>query len=183
MLTATKTRATAQDYEALPEGARYQLIEGELIVTPSATFSHQDIVYELAGLLRAFLRKHRLGEAVGAPMDVFLDNDNAFQPDVLFIRTERLNIIKRGRVYGAPDIVMEVLSPSNAYYDLNEKKSVYERNGVREYWIVDSVDKSIDILANRESGFELIFAGRYVGEATSEVLPGFSVSLEHLFRF
>src|SRR5580698_2031855 len=113
MLTAVQERATSRDYEALPEGAPYQLIDGELILAPAPTFDHQGIIFEFAFQLGSYLHRHKMddrssiGRAVTSPVDVILDDLNAYQPDVIFIRTERLHIVKRGRVYGAPDLVME----------------------------------------------------------------------------
>src|ERR1017187_854741 len=173
MLTAIQERATSRDYEALPEGAPYQLDEGELILTPAPTFDHQEIIFEISYQLASYLRQHKIGRAVTSPVDVILDDHNAYQPDVIFIRTERLHIVKRGRVYGAPDLVMEVLSPSTAEYDLNEKKATFERSGVREYWIVDPSEETLEIFVNRNSAgqgrsaFDLIFSGRKAGEASS----------------
>ncbi len=77
-----------------------------------------------------------------APYDVFFDKKNAFQPDILFLSKERLNLIKGNGLHGAPDLIIEILSPSTAKYDLEEKKDVYERYGVKEYWIVDPSTKS-----------------------------------------
>jgi len=186
MLTEIQVRATSRDYEALPEGAPYQLIDGELILTPAPDFHHQEIIFEFSFQLASYLRRNKIGRAVMSPVDVILDDHNAYQPDVIFIRSERSYIIKRGRVFGAPDFVMEVLSPGTAEYDLNEKKATYELAGVREYWIVDPMEQAIEIFLNRSSGdagqsFELIFSGSKTGEAFSEVLPGFQVSLKELF--
>ena len=114
-------------------------------------------------------------------MDVIFDKWNVCQPDLLFVSNERASIITPSAVCGAPDMVMELLSPSNSYYDLTKKKELYERFGVKEYWIVDPTEHSIDILSNRNGKFELVFSGHNKGQATSEVMPGFIVDIEGLF--
>jgi Uma2 family endonuclease len=91
------------------------------------------------------------------------------------------SIITPSAVRGTPDLVMELLSPSNSYYDLTKKKELYEPFGVKEYWIVDPMEHSIDIFANKNGVFELAFSGRGNGQAPWEVLPGFIVGIEELF--
>jgi Uma2 family endonuclease len=177
----TRERKTYEDYAKLPDYPRYELIDGEFILTPSPNFDHQGVSFELTYLLAEYLRKHKIGRAVAAPMDVIFDQWNVYQPDLLFVSNERASIIKSGRVFGAPDLVMELLSPSNSYYDLTKKKELYEQFGVKEYWIVDPMEHSIDIFANRDGAFALIFSGRGKGHAPSEVMPGFIVDIEELF--
>ncbi len=177
----TLYRKTYEDYTKLPDYPRYELIDGEFILTPSPTFDHQGVSFELSYLLAEYLRRNKIGRAVAAPMDVIFDQWNVCQPDLLFVSNEQASIIKSGRVFGAPDLVMELLSPSNSYLDLTKKKELYERFGVNEYWIVDPMEHSIDIFSNRNGTFELSFSGRGNGKAPSEVLPGFIVNIEELF--
>ena len=181
MLTATQERKTYEDYARLPEGAPYQLIDGELIMSPSPNFRHQAIIFEISGQLRNFLRVHKFGQAVSAPMDVILDDINAYQPNLVFISEERSAIITPRGIKCAPDLVMEVLSPSTGYYDLKHKKEIYERCGVREYWIIDPIDNTVDIYFNNANRFELVFSERETGETASKVLPGFTIKLEEIF--
>ena len=176
-----RTRNTYEDYAKLPDYSRYELIDGEFIVTPSPAEEHQDVSFELTLRLGLFLREHKIGRAYAAPFVVIFDRWNVCQPNLLFVSNERASIISSAGVLGAPDLTMELLSHSTEKYDLTKKKDLYERFGVREYWIFNPLEHSIDILANRNGSFELIFSGRGKGVAVSEVRPGFAVDIEKLF--
>ena len=132
------------DYFNLPEGSPYQLIEGELIMSPSPSSYHQIILWNFGFMISDHIRKHNLGFVLYAPIDVYLNDNNAYQPDIIFISKENKAIIKEKGILGAPDLVIEILSPSTAYYDIKTKKEVYEKMGVKEYIIVDPVLKTID---------------------------------------
>lgn len=136
---------TAKDYFKLPEGSPYQLIEGELIMTPSPLTEHQIISKNLELLIFTHVKKYNLGLALNAPIDVYLDNKNAYQPDIIFISNKNKDIIKKRGIDGSPDLVIEILSPSNKYYDIKIKKEVYEKRGCLEYIIIDPETKSVEI--------------------------------------
>lgn len=142
-------RTIAEVFKNLPEGTPAQLIENNIVMEPSPTYYHQSILMEISSQLHKYVKKHQLGEVLTAPMDVFLGKKNVFQPDILFISNERLSIIHEGGLHGAPDLVIEILSPATAKYDLEEKKDIYERFGVKEYWIVEPGIHSVQ-------GFSLI---------------------------
>jgi Uma2 family endonuclease len=144
-LSAVAGQYTAKDYFNLPEGSPYQLIEGELIMTPSPLTEHQIISKNLELAIYLHVKKNNLGLALNAPIDVYLNNKNAYQPDIIFISNKNKDIIRKHGIDGAPDLVIEILSPSNSYYDVRVKKDVYERSGVIEYIIVDPRTKSIDV--------------------------------------
>lgn len=129
---------TAMDvFNSLPEGTRVQLIENVILMEPAPTYSHQHVLLEILLSMANFIRSQGLGQVLFAPFDVYLDQENAFQPDMLFVSRERLHLIKQNGLRGAPDLVVEILSPSTSGYDRTEKKLVYERSGVKEYWIID----------------------------------------------
>jgi len=97
-----------------------------------------------------------LGEVLYSPIDVYLDNENVYQPDIVVIlKNSKAKVSEKG-IEGTPDIVIEIISPSTAYYDLIEKKEVYEKYGVKEYWIIDPKSKTFEIYLNSENGFEII---------------------------
>ncbi|MEM6644690.1 MAG: Uma2 family endonuclease [Bacteroidota bacterium] len=181
MLTLDQPTHTIADYEALEESAPYQLIGGVLIDWPTPTYLHQKVLWCLGTCMRSFAELHGLGEVVGLPTDVILSDVQALQPDVLFISNERADIITGMNVQGAPDLVVEVLSPATGYYDLTKKRRVYEQAGVREYWLVDPIERTVTILTAED--------GRYIehqrlveeGVATSVVLDGFQITLDDLF--
>lgn len=136
---------TAVDvFKLLPEGILCQVIDNTIYMSPAQSFEHQDVILGIAVQIRSHVSKSDRGKCVTSPVDVYLDKHNAFQPDILFIAAANLSIIgKDGRVHGAPDLVVEVLSPSNADDDKKKKKVVYERCGVKEYFIVDPSKKDV----------------------------------------
>ncbi|HDD05196.1 MAG TPA: Uma2 family endonuclease [Candidatus Aenigmarchaeota archaeon] len=138
-----KKRYTYEDYAKLPEGAPYQLIGGELVMVPSPTPYHQRVSRKLVFLLTEYVEKNDLGEVFYSPIDVYFDEEDVFQPDIVFISKARLDIIGEIKIEGPPDLIIEILSPSTAYYDLGRKYEVYERSGVKEYWVVHPERKSV----------------------------------------
>ncbi len=177
----TLEKKTIADYEALPEGSPYQLIEGELVMSPAPGFEH------FRSSKRIFVRLYRIleeagkGEVIFAPVDLYLDEENAYQPDIMVVlKGSRAKITRKG-VYGPPDVVVEILSPSTAYYDLKVKKKVYERAGVREYWLVDPMEKSFEVYTNSEEGFKLTSRAMGRGRVKSEVL-NLELGLEEVFE-
>ena len=179
---ATEKIYTYEDYASLPEGAPYQLIEGELVMAAAPLPFHQDIVLNIAAPLRAFVSANNVGKVYIAPIDVYLSDANTYQPDIIFIAKSRLEIIGEAKIEGAPDLVVEILSPSTAYYDLKRKKRIYEETGVLEYWIVDPFEKSIEIYENA-NGFQLWQQAQEQGAITSKLLSGFELTLEQVFAF
>ncbi len=171
---------TYEDYCRLPEdGWTYEVIEGELYMSPAPLTIHQRCKLKFAATFLSFAEDHDAGMVLDAPTDVLLPGlASPVQPDVIFVSKERLDIVKDERVEGAPDIVVEVLSPGNWLLDRRDKFKVYAKAGVREYWIVDPHARTIELFGLRGSMYALI--GKYVAGETvqSEVLPGFEVKVE-----
>jgi len=180
MLAVKEKPATIKEYRELPEGSPYQLIEGELVMTPAPTPRHQVV----SGNLFERMRKSSRGTGVVlyAPVDVYLDLENACQPDLVFISKECGQIIKQDGIHGSPDLVVEILSPSTAYYDLRKKFRVYERSGVREYWIVDPDMLSIEVYRNEKGHFVQVAKAEGEGEVESAVLQGLKVAAADIFQ-
>lgn len=181
-LEKTKKQYTYEDYSKLPEGAPYQLIGGELIMTPSPVPYHQIISRKIGFELVKFVEERKLGEVIYAPMDVYLSETETYQPDIIFISKERLNIIGEKKIEAAPDLVIEILSESTAYYDLKHKKRIYESSGVKEYWIVDPMEKSIEVYENINSEFKIHSQALKSGRVSSKLLEGFGVDVEKIFE-
>ncbi|NUO83422.1 Uma2 family endonuclease [candidate division KSB1 bacterium] len=173
---------TYEDYLRLPDdGMIYEIIKGELYMSPAPEPIHQESSGEIFAAFRDYGKKHDAGKAYYAPIDVILPGLTApVQPDVLFIIKDRLHIVKKGRLEGPPDIMVEILSPWNWYRDRSEKFSVYAEAGVREYWIVDPKARTIEIFVSREGSYELIGKHGVGATVRSEVLPGFEVKVEEL---
>ena len=176
-----KKKYTYEDYAKLPEGAPYQLIGGELIMTPAPTPYHQIVSRKIMSLLIQYVEKNNLGEILYSPIDVYFSEEDVFQPDIIFISKERLNIIGETKIEGAPDLIIEILSPSTAYYDLGRKYEVYEKNGVKEYWIVHPERKSIEIYQNQEGQFKLIQMAKEKDTVNSSLFKDFELNLEKIF--
>ena len=163
----------------LPEGAPYQLVNGELVMTPAPIPVHQLIVMELA--MAFFVKKQQCGHVLIAPLDVYLDDENILQPDILFIERGREHIIGKKMIEAAPDFIVEVLSPGTARYDLEEKYRAYEQGGVKEYWIVDPDKKNIDVFVSTDGRFIRQKTVSGAKQARSTVLPGFSIQAASIF--
>ncbi|WP_462266491.1 Uma2 family endonuclease [Mucilaginibacter sp.] len=183
MLATEQKKYTVADYEMLEQGAPFQLINYDLIMSPSPSLQHQEILYELSEAIVLHNVKYgRLGKWLYAPMDVYLNDGNAYQPDVFFIKTERLSIIENGKINGSPDLIVEILSPSNAYYDLRQKKDIYEQFGVQEYIIIDPMAQSAEVYRLQNGAYQLTQKAKLQGALNSQVLPGFQLELSKLFR-
>ncbi|RHX85724.1 Uma2 family endonuclease [Leptospira stimsonii] len=171
---------TDKDLAKLPEGTLAELLDGEIFMVPAPIPEHQRISRKLLIVLSEYVELNSLGECFDSLIDVLLDEHNVVQPDLIFISKERSSIIQRTRVEGAPDWVAEILSEGNAYHDLKTKKKLYEKHGVKEYWILDPMERSIEIFSNGESGFKLC-ASATSGSISSLLFRDFSVDLERIF--
>lgn len=183
MLTVEKKKKyTADDYMMLEEGAPFQLINYDLIMSPSPLVIHQQILFNLSEIIIIYHTTHgRKGQWMYSAMDVKFDEGNILQPDVLYITEERRGIIK-DRVEGAPDIVFEILSPSNAYYDLRQKKNIYERFGVKEYFIIDPIEQSVELHALKDGVYHLLKKAQNDETLNSTILQGYSINIADLFK-
>ena len=146
-------RYVYEDLLTMPDdGRRYELLEGDLLVSPSAKPRHQAIVTNLTMIL-GVLQKRGLGRVYPAPLDVVLDQHTVFEPDVVFIRAERLDIVTERNVSGPPDLVVEVLSESTRSVDLGRKLRAYGKYGVGEYWVVDPDANTVQVFRSEDGLF------------------------------
>ena len=139
--TEVKKKLSVEEFMELPDVC-VELIDGQVVKEPMPTYGYQKISLSIATEIYIQLKQSHKGEIVVAPMDVFI-GEHVVQPDLLFISTERLNIIKEGKIKAAPDVVFEVISPSNAFNDTKVKFDIYEQFGVKEYFIVYLDDKTV----------------------------------------
>jgi Uma2 family endonuclease len=174
---------TYHHYAALPDdGQRYEIIDGVLYMTPSPNGAHQDAVLWLAHYLLIHVKVAGLGQVYVAPFDVELAPDLVVQPDVTVILKANEQIIMPTRITGAPDLVVEVSSPSTIGYDRREKQDMYARAGVAEYWLVHPGEQTIEVLTLE--GNEYASLGIFTGQATllSKIVPAISgVAAEKIF--
>jgi Uma2 family endonuclease len=171
------------DYERLPDdGNRYEIIAGDVYMTPAPTVRHQSVSRDLGLLLVLWAREGTRGVVFHAPVDVELGPHDLVQPDLLYVSTARRGIITERRIVGAPDLMVEILSPTSAGRDRETKLKTYDRFGVLEYWLVDPDVDTVTVFAREASG-RLAARRVFAGEETlvSELLPGFLAPLGEVF--
>jgi Uma2 family endonuclease len=153
-------------WESLPEGTLCQLINNKLIISPAPLDIHQVVLGEIYLEIGFYLRKNKIGQIRIAPYDVHFSKQNILHPDLLFLMNDNLNKVEKNELYGAPDLVIEVLSPSTSQLDYEEKKIVYERFGVHEYFIIDPNSKSVEsfFLKNKEYEEQETLSGKIVSK-------------------
>ena len=156
-MTSTKTKLTYESYLKTPDDERYELLDGELLVMePAPLTAHQYVLGNLHLAMRIFSDERNLGEVYISPTDVVLSDTDVVQPDLLFVSYERAHIVTRENIQGAPDLIVEVLSPSTAERDRTLKLDLYARHGVKEYWLVDPNAKTVMVLLLGKHGFETV---------------------------
>lgn len=181
-LRARPTPVSVQEFMRLPESnCKVELIDGEVHPEGSRELCHQDTVASVAFALHGFCRASGAGRVYLGPFDVFSDDRHVLQPDLLFVSTERLGLVKANGVHGAPDLVVEVVSPGTREVDLGRKRIAYARAGVREMWVLEPrirngrVYRAPDVL-----GREVVAFGP-AAELESPLLPGFLFRAADIF--
>ncbi len=152
-MSRLKQAFTYQDYLALPDDRRYELIEGELCMVPSPGCFHQAIARNLEFLLWQHVKAHDQGVILHAPLDVVLSSHDVVQPDILYISKARREIITESCIRGGPDLVVEIVSPTHRERDLLVKKALYAHHAIREYWVVDPENRTIEQLTLTGEGY------------------------------
>jgi Uma2 family endonuclease len=173
---------TYEDYAALPEdGNRYEIIDGVLYMAASPNTNHQSATGFIHHHLLVYVYYAQKGRVFIAPFDVKLPSGTTVQPDITVVLNTNLNIITPDKVQGAPDLVVEVSSPSTSYYDRNKKKRTYEQNAVKEYWIVDSETQEVEVFELQSGAY--VSLGTFRGKSTlpTKVVPNFPVRVEQFF--
>lgn len=172
---------TYGDLARMPnDGKRYELRAGELVVSPAPATKHQRVVARIGALLfRA--EEAGFGQLFYAPTDVVFSRYTVTQPDLLFVGRERLQLITSASIQGAPDLTVEILSPGSREDDLGWKKTLYAREGVPYYWVVDPDAKTVQPYTLREGGYE-VEPARYPGDTLAcPLFPGLTVAVAWLF--
>jgi Uma2 family endonuclease len=186
MDTTSTTQLTYAYLLALPEdGKRRELIDGKLYVTPSPTPLHQLVLGNLFFDLRGFVDAQDLGKLFFAPLDIVLSDINVVEPDLLFVARARLAIIDERCLRGAPDLAVEVLSPSTLRIDAGRKRELYATFGVAEYWMIDPKREWVQVCRNGGGAVREVtqfVRERGDGPITSPLFPGFDLPLDRLFR-
>ena len=180
MVTEVAARLTYEDYANMPDDERYELIDGELIMAAAPNLIHQEIIVRLIWQFLPAVRRG-LGRVFVAPADVVLSEYDVVQPDLLFVLKENDHIITAGNVQGAPDLVVEILSPSTARRDWTRKRELYAQYGVKELWIADPDTRVGWVMTLRDGEYEI--AGIYDDTQTfsSPTLAGVTIDLREVF--
>ncbi|MCL4485274.1 MAG: Uma2 family endonuclease [Nitrospirae bacterium] len=185
MTTVKPQEWTYEDYLALPEGGplRYEVIDGELYMTPAPNTRHQEISMNLSGIFWNFLRSNPIGKIFVAPYDVIFSHSplQYVEPDLVFVSKERSSIVTEQNIQGVPDLVVEILSDGTGIRDRRKKFSLYERFGVLEYWIVDPEEETVQIFRLSDGIYQAPVEIRKGAEISSPLLPGLSIATNEIF--
>lgn len=181
-ISATGKRYTYKDYLLIDDEKRYEVLEGGLVMVPAPFTIHQRISRNLEVILCNFVRERRLGEVLYAPTDVVLAEDVVVQPDILFISRERLGIIEEAAIMGSPDLIVEIVSPLSASYDTVEKRGIYEKYGVKEYWLVFPQERVIEVMALENGIYRELCKARKTGAVRSKIIEGLAIDLKDIFE-
>lgn len=165
-------RWTYEEYYRLNDDQRYEIIDGELLMAPAPDTWHQSWIGDLYDLLRKHVLRNQLGKVFMSPVDVVLNQENTVQPDIVFIAEVNVGMIQRRAIFGVPDLLVEIVSPSSVRRDRYDKRELYARFGVKEYWIGDPANKALEILTLKSGTYELHCSAEEKGRIASLLLPG-----------
>jgi Uma2 family endonuclease len=183
MLQVKAPHITRYDYQEMPPGPPYyQVIEGDLVMSPSPNTFHQHIAGNIYFLLRQHLSENSIGEVFMAPLDVFLSDINVYQPDVIFVSNERRAIITDHGIEGAPDLLVEALSPATARYDKGSKRKIYARTGVKELWLVNPEARTLQVYLLAKDSETPSATHRANATFTSSLLPGLKIKTATILK-
>ena len=182
MHIAEKKKYTVDDFILLDERSPFQLINYDLIVPSSHNAIHQGIILRLGQMVLNFLDNESSNAYVGTDVDVKFDNGNVFRPDLVFITEERRKENFTDGITGIPDMLIEILSVSSAYYDLRHKKDIYEKFGVKEYIIIDPIDEAAELYKLENGNYVLHQQAKKTEKLFSVLLPGLIFYLNRIFN-
>lgn len=167
-------------WDAPDNGKKYEVIEGDLYVSPAPDWIHQEELSNLDFFVKNWVKAHRLGRIVNAPTGVILDDENGLEPDLIFIFHEHADIIRRRGVFGVPDLVVEVLSPSTEGRDRGLKLHRYAASGVSHYWILNTDGPRIEERVLGDDGYWLVgtFGPGEIFRPT--IFPGLEIPLDEI---
>lgn len=177
----TRKRVTYADYVMIDDNNRYEILNGELCVVPAPPTDHQGVSRNLEFLIWNFVKRKGLGKVFDAPIDVVFDDDEVFQPDIVFIKSENQGIIHKAAIHGIPDLIVEIVSPSSAFYDTVEKKEIYRKYGVKEYWLIFPEERAVEILTLEKDEYLEFCKTKKTGIVKSKVLEGLEINSQEVF--
>lgn len=173
---------TYQDYLGLPDdGRRYEILEGELYTSPSPSVRHQLVCGNLYTLLRAWVEAKSLGTVFFAPLDVVISEINVLQSDLLFLRHDRLALLTAANLAGAPDLVVEILSPGSEARDRRAKKAIYQRFAVPHFWLLDPETRQLEEFTLSAGRYRLRTRLSGAASFAPALFPGLAIDLAQLW--
>jgi Uma2 family endonuclease len=179
---ATRTKLTYEDYETLPDdGNRYEIIDGEVFLSPPPITAHQWASAQLSRLIGNHVMQQNLGYVFCAPFAVHLSPHDVFEPDVLFISESKMSLVDRRGMNGVPDLCIEIASPSTCSRDRTAKYERYAYFGVPEYWIVDANAQTVEVFSLENHSYLLLAVARGDEVIVSRVLPDLELRASALF--
>lgn len=151
------------------------------MMVPAPNTRHQKVSWKILHRLGNFISDNNLGEIFDAPTDVVLADDVVVQPDILFISKERAGIIGEQAIMGDPDLAVEIISPSSIFNDSVRKREIYQKFGVKEYWLVFPEEKAIEVMTLEDGIYRELCSAKEEGTVRSKLLQGFEVELKGVF--
>jgi Uma2 family endonuclease len=171
---------TYEDYMGLDDEVRFEIIGGRALMSPSPELFHQRWARQILLAIERHVEAGKLGEVFFAPIDVVLDRENVVQPDLVFVSKANFGLLERRGIMGAPDLVVEVISPSTLRRDRHEKRELYGRFGVKEFWLADVTNRSIEVLMLENNVYRVTSSATGEGKISSTILPGLELDLAQL---
>lgn len=161
----------------------YELINGTIVKRTAPSLHHQRASGNLFTYMNVFIKAKKIGTLFAAPVDVFIDEYNGYQPDICFVSSERSFLIEAGDyIRSTPDLVVEIISPGSVRHDRVDKKANYEKYAVRELWLIDPLNRSVEIYVMQGNAYQTHAFQEKEGEVTSTVLEGFAVDIKDIFE-
>ena len=184
-LTETASRTTYQEFIKLEipddDDHIYELLDGEIVKYSAPESRHQIVLANLHLIMGSHVKQKKLGRVLFAPLSVMLGEHSAPQPDLLFVATKNLSRIEKKCVMGAPDLVVEIISPGSVVRDRVQKRGIYEKAGVPEYWIIDPKYFSVEIYQHTPSGYTLFHDVEGEGVVKSKIIKGLKIDVQDIF--
>jgi len=182
-MTTRAKPVTYDDYLTLPDdGKKHEIIDGELYMTAAPLTNHQRVSGRIEFELRKFVTENKLGEVFYAPLDVVLSMTDIVQPDILFVSKDRSHIITKKNIIAAPDLIIEILSETTETLDRVTKKNLYERYGVKEYWIVDPSARTVEQYVLENKSYRNVGTFKEHDVVEVKTIGGLSVKLSEVFE-
>jgi len=171
---------TYAEYANLDDDTVFEIINGKAIMSPSPELFHQRWSRRILLAIERHVEAGKLGEVFYAPIDVVLDLENVVQPDLVFVSAANAGLLERRGIMGVPDLVVEVISPSSLRRDRYDKRELYARFGVKEFWLADVANHSLEVLTLQNDGYQLSSCATGEGKIRSTILAGFELDLAQL---